>query len=96
MSNRHQERPADGTGKTVSRSFPDSADEVPTPKFLNDDWMKDFGFSAADRGNGRGEDILSGHAQAHRFYQHSPENPWRTSSRCSLRRDFAGAVSLDG
>ncbi len=47
-----------GPGKTVVTLLPDSATRY-TTKFLNDAWMKDFGFLGSDRDLGAVEDILS-------------------------------------
>jgi len=46
-----------GPGKTVVTLLPDSATRY-TTKFLNDTWMKDFGFLGSDRDLGAVEEIL--------------------------------------
>jgi len=46
-----------GPGKTVVTLLPDSATRY-TTKFLNDQWMKDYGFLGGDRDLGLVEDIL--------------------------------------
>jgi cystathionine beta-synthase len=46
-----------GPGKTVITVLPDSATRY-TTKFLNDQWMKDYGFFSGDRDLGLVEDIL--------------------------------------
>ena len=46
-----------GPGKTVVTVLPDSATRY-TTKFLNDQWMKDYGFFSGDRDLGLVEDIL--------------------------------------
>ena len=46
-----------GPGKTVITVLPDSATRY-TTKFLNDQWMKDYGFFGGDRDLGLVEDIL--------------------------------------
>lgn len=46
-----------GPGKTVVTVLPDSATRY-TTKFLNDQWMKDYGFFGGDRDLGLVEDIL--------------------------------------
>lgn len=46
-----------GAGKTVVTLLPDSATRY-TTKFLNDQWMKDYGFLGGDRDLGLVEDIL--------------------------------------
>lgn len=48
-----------GPGKTVVTVLPDSATRY-TTKFLNDAWMKDYGFFASDRDLGLVEDVLKG------------------------------------
>ncbi|MBL8875176.1 MAG: pyridoxal-phosphate dependent enzyme [Phycisphaerae bacterium] len=48
-----------GPGKTVVTLLPDSATRY-TTKFLNDAWMKDYGFLGSDRDLGIVEDILKG------------------------------------
>jgi cystathionine beta-synthase len=47
-----------GPGKTVVTVLPDSATRY-TTKFLNDAWMKDYGFLGSDRDLGLVEDILA-------------------------------------
>lgn len=47
-----------GPGKTVITVLPDSATRY-TTKFLNDQWMKDYGFFSGDRDLGLVEDILA-------------------------------------
>lgn len=46
-----------GPGKTVVTVLPDSATRY-TTKFLNDTWMKDYGFLGSDRDLGLVEDII--------------------------------------
>ena len=48
-----------GAGKTVVTVLPDSATRY-TTKFLNDAWMKDYGFLGSDRDLGNVEDVLKG------------------------------------
>lgn len=48
-----------GPGKTVVTLLPDSATRY-TTKFLNDAWMKDYGFLGSDRDLGLVEDVLKG------------------------------------
>lgn len=48
-----------GPGKTVVTLLPDSATRY-TTKFLNDAWMKDYGFLGSDRDLGIVEDIIKG------------------------------------
>lgn len=55
-----------GPGKTVVTVLPDSATRY-TTKFLNDAWMKDYGFLGSDRDLGLVEDILKA-APAHQIY----------------------------
>ncbi|MBS0197233.1 MAG: pyridoxal-phosphate dependent enzyme [Planctomycetes bacterium] len=51
-----------GPGKTVVTVLPDSATRY-TTKFLNDQWMKDYGFLGSDRDLGQVEDILANKRQ---------------------------------
>ncbi len=46
-----------GAGKTIVTVLPDSATRY-TTKFLNDQWMKDYGFFGSDRDLGLVEDVL--------------------------------------
>jgi cystathionine beta-synthase len=46
-----------GAGKTIVTVLPDSATRY-TTKFLNDQWMKDYGFLGGDRDLGMVEDVL--------------------------------------
>jgi cystathionine beta-synthase len=47
-----------GPGKTVVTVLPDSATRY-TTKFLNDTWMKDYGFLGSDRDLGLVEDVIA-------------------------------------
>ncbi len=51
-----------GRGKTVITLLPDSATRY-TTKFLNDSWMKDYGFMGGERDLGLVEDIVAGKRQ---------------------------------
>ncbi len=50
-----------GPGKTVVTVLPDSATRY-TTKFLNDTWMKDYGFLGSDRDLGLVEDVIQNRA----------------------------------
>jgi hypothetical protein len=56
-AHRRQARQGTGPGKTIVTVLPDSATRY-TTKFLNDAWMKDYGFLGSDRDLGLVEDML--------------------------------------
>ncbi len=62
-----------GAGKTVVTVLPDSATRY-TTKFLNDAWMKDYGFLGGDRDLGLVEDILK-KMPAHPIYTATESTP---------------------
>jgi cystathionine beta-synthase len=62
-----------GAGKTVVTVLPDAATRY-TTKFLNDAWMKDYGFLGSDRDLGLVEDILRA-MPAHPIYTATESTP---------------------